>query len=79
MKMTDSEQTNQGSQRVVVIDYLSDPGLHRIPCYTLLHHTEVLSFICGLSVAKYQHLLSAMKNQTVVAAQKSLIDRAVDT
>jgi len=29
----------------------------------LLHRTEVFSFNCGLSVAKYQ--LSAMKNKTI--------------
>ena len=30
-------RTNQGSLRAVVMDYLKDPGLCRIPCYTLLH------------------------------------------
>jgi len=49
----------------MVIDYLSDPGFRRIPSYTLLHRTEVLSFNCGLSVAKYHHRLSAMKNKTI--------------
>ena len=49
----------------VVFDYLSDPGLHRIPCYTLLHRTEILSFNCGLSVAKYRHRLAAMKIKNI--------------
>jgi len=49
----------------VVIDYLSDPGLRRIPCYTLLYHTEVLSFNCGWSVAKCPHWLLAMKNNNI--------------
>jgi len=31
----------------------------------LLHRTEVLSFNCGLSVAKYRHQLSAMKNNNI--------------
>jgi len=58
----------------VVFDYLSDPSLRKIPCYTLLHRTEVLSFNCGLSVAKYQHRLSAMKNSNIgiALAQKAL-------
>jgi len=46
-------RTNQGDLRAVMIDYLSDPGLRRIPCYMVLHRTEVL-FFCGLSVAKHQ-------------------------
>jgi len=37
----------------MIFDNLSDPGLRRNPCYMLLHRTEVLSFNCGLSVAKY--------------------------
>jgi len=41
------------ANKAVVFDYLSDPGLCRIPCYALLHRTEVLSFNCCLSVAKY--------------------------
>jgi len=45
--------------------YPSDPDLRRIPCYTLLHHTEVLSFNCGLCVAKYRQQLLAMKNKTI--------------
>jgi len=57
---------------MVVFDYLSDPGLHRITCYTLLYRTEVLSFNCCSSVAKYQHQLSAMKNKTSVLAQNAL-------
>jgi len=32
------------NKKVVDFDYLSDPGLHRIPCYMLLDHTEVQSF-----------------------------------
>ena len=44
------------------LPYLSDLGLHKIPCRTLLHCTEVLSFNYGLSVAKYRHRLSVMKN-----------------
>jgi len=52
----------EGSLHDMVIDYLSDSGLRRIPCYTLLHCTEVLSFNCGLSVAKYLHRSSAMQN-----------------
>ena len=46
-------------------------------CYVLLYRTKVLTFNCGLSVAKYQHRLSAMKNKTSLLAQKSLIDRAL--
>jgi len=49
----------------MVTDYLSDPGLCRIPCYAPFHCTEVLSFNCGLSVAKYRHWLSAMKNENI--------------
>jgi len=33
--------------------------------FMLLHRTEVLSFICGLSVEKYHHRLSAMKNKNI--------------
>jgi len=44
--------------------YLSDLGLCRIPCYMLLHRTEVLSLNCGLS-AKYQHRLLTMKNNNI--------------
>jgi len=29
-------KTNQGSLRAVVIEYVSDPGLRRIRCYTFL-------------------------------------------
>jgi len=47
-----------------MIDYLSDLGFRRIPCFTL-HRTEALSLNCGLSVAKYHHWLSAMKNNTI--------------
>jgi len=43
--------------KAVVFDYLSDPGLRRIPCHTLLHCTKLLSFNYGLSVAKYWHRL----------------------
>jgi len=49
--------------RTVVTDYLSDLGLHRIPCYALLHRTEVLSINCGMSFGKYR--LSAMKNKNI--------------
>jgi len=31
----------------------------------LLHRTEVLFFNCDLSVAKYRHRLSAMKNNNI--------------
>jgi len=31
----------------------------------ILHCTEVLSFKCGLSVAKCLHWLSAMKNKNI--------------
>jgi len=61
----------------VVIDYLSDPGLCRIPCHTLLYRTEVLSFNCGLSVAKSPHQLLAMKNNNIGIGPKSLIDQAL--
>jgi len=30
-------KSGQLSLRTLVIDYLSDPGLRRIPCYTLFH------------------------------------------
>jgi len=43
----------------MVNDYISDLGLCRIRCYTLLHHTSVLSFNYSLSVANYQHRLMA--------------------
>jgi len=43
------------ANKAVIFDYFSDPGWRRIPCYTLLHCTEALSFNCGLSVAKYRH------------------------
>jgi len=57
----------------VVIDYLSDPVFHVIPCYALFHRTEVLPFNCGLSVAKYQHRLSPMKNNNIMGiGQKKL-------
>jgi len=49
--------------KAVIFDYLSDPGLRRIPCYTLLRRTEVLSFNCGLTVAKYRS--SAMKHNNI--------------
>jgi len=49
----------------MVIDNLRDPSWRRIPCYALLHRTEVLSFNCGLSVANYQYRLSAMKNKNI--------------
>jgi len=49
----------------VLFEYLSDPVLRRIRCYTLFHRTEVLSFNCGWSVAKYLHRLSAMKNKNI--------------
>ena len=58
------------ANKSVIFDYLSDPGLHRIPCYALLHRTEVLSFNCGLSVAKYQHQLSAVKNNSISIGPK---------
>jgi len=48
-----------GRQRV------NDAGWCGIPCYMLLHHVEVLSFNCGLSVAKYQHWFLAMKNKNI--------------
>jgi len=51
------------ANKAVVFDYLSDPGLHRIPFYTVLHRTEVLSLNCDLSVAKYRHQLSTWKNK----------------
>jgi len=38
----------------------------------LLHRTEVLSFNCGLSVAKYQHQLSAMKSNIGISPKKAL-------
>jgi len=41
------------------MDYLNDPGFLIIPCYMLLHHTEVLSFNYGVSVAKYNHSVIA--------------------
>jgi len=67
------------ANKAVVFNYFSDPGLRRIPCYTLFHRTEVLSFNCGLSVAKYRHRLSAMKykNIDIGPAQKSVINRAL--
>jgi len=37
----------------------------------LLHCTEVLSFNCGLSVAKYQHRLSAVKNKNIGIGSKN--------
>jgi len=56
----------------MVFDY-SDPGLRRIPCYTLLHPTEVLSECCKISASvicsvKYKHLYRPIK---------SLIDQAL--
>jgi len=51
------------ANKAVVFTYLSDPGLRRIALYTLHHSPEVLSFNCGLSVAKYRHRLLAMKNK----------------
>jgi len=36
----------------------------------LLHHTEVLSFNCGLSVAKCRHWLVAMKNKNIGISPK---------
>jgi len=57
----------------MVIDYLSDAGLPRIRCYTLFYRSEVLSFNCGLSVAKHLHRLSVMKNKSIGSSpQKSL-------
>jgi len=61
----------------MVFDYLSDPGLGRIPCYTLLHRSEALYFNCGLSVAKYRHRLLAMKNNNIGIGPKKPIDRAL--
>jgi len=58
-----------------MIDYLSDLGFCRIPCFTLLHRTEVLSLNCGLSVAKYHHQLSAMKNKTIYTGAKKHFDQ----
>jgi len=52
--------------------YLGDPDLSTIPCYILLYRTEVLSFNCSLSVAKYQHRLSAMTNINIGIAPKKL-------
>jgi len=52
--------------------YLSDPGLRTIPCYILLYRTEVLSFNCSLSVAKYQHRLSATTNINIGIGPKKL-------
>jgi len=67
------------ANKAVIFDNLNDLGLCRIKCYTLLHRTEVLPVNCGLSVAKYQHWLSAMKNNniSIALAQKRLIDRAL--
>ena len=47
--------------------YFNDPVLRRIPYYALTHRTvtEVLSFNCGLSVAKYRDQLSAIKNNNI--------------
>jgi len=70
---------NKGSLSAVVTDYLSDPGLRGIPCYTLLHRTEVLAFNCGLGVAKYRHWLSAMKKKSLASAQKALCCRLSST
>ena len=53
------------ANKAVIFYYLSDPGLRRIPCYILLHCSEVLSFNCGLSVAKYRNRWSAMKNNNI--------------
>jgi len=58
------------ANKAVVFDYLSDLGLCRNPCFTLLHCNEVLSFSCGLSVAKYRHRLSAMKNENIGIGSK---------
>jgi len=30
----------------MIFYFLSDPGLRKIPCYTLLHHIEVFCFEC---------------------------------
>jgi len=50
----------------VVIDYFSDTDLCRIPCYGMLpHRTEAMFFNCGLSVAKYQYRLLAIKNKNI--------------
>jgi len=56
----------------MVVDYLSDPVLCRIPCYMLLHCTEVLSFNCGLNIAKYWLQLSAMKHKNIGISTKCL-------
>ena len=42
------------ANKSVVFDYLSDPGLRRIPCYTLLHRTEVLSLSIELYLKSNQ-------------------------
>jgi len=51
--------------------YLSDPGVCRIPCYTLLHRTEVMFFYCGLKVAKYHHRLTTIKNSNIGIGPKT--------
>ena len=62
------------ANKAVVFDYLSEPGLRRIICHTFLHRTEVLCFNCGLSVAKYQHWLLAMKNNNIgISLKKALL------
>jgi len=37
-----------------MIDYLSNPGLHKLPCYTLLYRTELLNYftvVCGMRLS----------------------------
>jgi len=60
-----------------MIDYPSNPGLLRIPWYILLHCTEVLSFNCGLSFAKYRHQLSTVKNMNISIGPNSLVDQTL--
>jgi len=63
------------ANKAVIFDYLSYPGLRRIPCYTLLHRNEVLCFNRGLGVAKYRS--SAVKNNNIGIGPKTLIDRGL--
>lgn len=39
--------------------------------------SSILSFNCGLSIAKYRHRSPAMKNKHIGISRKSLIDRAL--
>jgi len=54
----------------VVNDYLSDPGLRRIPCYMLLHR---IVFQLWFRVAKYSHRLSTMKDKNIGIGTKKVL------